>query len=240
MKTMKTMKTMKHNYSIKAIGVVAIMVLMTTQASAQTGPGSDVLAADASGNTVKVVDNKGTIKYFQSNNGITQITNTTNEKTTTTWQLGGTLTDDTYIDATGKVFALDGLTLSSATASTNAVTGSKNGDGGTATGYTLLVRDEATGAVQKMLATSLINAGVAEEVLTADFTTAAPLTSAAIDGLTTVSNRISVFRNGIKLRQTGSTPDWTLGTLTAAGKIVFNAEAGDFYSGDVIEVQWVK
>jgi hypothetical protein len=52
----------------------------------------------------KVVDNKGTIKYFQSNNGITQITNTTADKTTTTWQLGGTLTEDTFIDATGSIW----------------------------------------------------------------------------------------------------------------------------------------
>lgn len=233
------MKTMKHNYSIKAIGVAAIMALMTTQASAQTVPGPAVNVTKGA-NTVKVVDNKGTIKYFQSNNGITQITNTTADVTTTTWQLGGTLTDDTYIDATGKVFALDGLTLSSATASTNAVSGSKNGDGGTGIGYTLLVRDEATGKVQKMLATSLIDAGVDEVVLVADITTIAPLTTAAITGLTTASNRISVFRNGIKLRQTGSTPDWTLGTLTEAGKIKFTAAAGDFYIDDVIEVQWVK
>jgi hypothetical protein len=51
---------------------MAILVLASNKVSAQTAPG-DVAKST---NTVKVVDNKGTIKYFQSNNGITQITNT--------------------------------------------------------------------------------------------------------------------------------------------------------------------
>jgi hypothetical protein len=101
-------------------------------------------------NTVKVVDNKGTIKYFQSNNG-TQITNTTADKTTTTWQLGGTLTEDTFIDATGKVFGLQGhITALDASAD------------GASTGYTLLVSDDATGKVERVL-TTLIQGGVAEK-----------------------------------------------------------------------------
>jgi hypothetical protein len=69
---------------------MAILVLASNKVSANR-PGGDVAKST---NTVKVVDNKGTIKYFQSNNGITQITNTTADKTTTTWQLG-TLTEDT-------------------------------------------------------------------------------------------------------------------------------------------------
>ena len=238
-KTSKTMKTMKQNYFLKAAGVVAILVMASNQVSAQTTPGAAVNVAKQTTNTVKVIDNKGTIKYFQSNNGITQITNTTADVTTTTWQLGGALTANTYIDATGRVFALDGLSLITSAASTNAVTGSKFGDAGTATGYTLLVRDEATGAVQKMAATSLINAGVDESVLTADFSTT-PFTTAVITGLATVANRISVFRNGIKLRQTGATPDWILGATTDVGKIKFTTAAGNFYIGDIIEVQWVK
>jgi hypothetical protein len=229
MKTMKTIKTMKKNYFLKAFGIVTILALSTNHLSAQA-TGDVVKGA----NTVKVVDNKGTIKYFQSNNGITQITNTTGDKTTTTWQLGGTLTDDTYIDATGKKFALDGLELTTMAASTDAVTGSVHG--GTTSGYTLLVRDEATGAVKKMAATSLIQGGVDEDVLSTD-KAAGTYTTAAITGLPTVANRISVYRNGIKLRQlAGGAPDWTL----SSGAIAFTAAAGEMYSGDVIEVQWVQ
>jgi hypothetical protein len=225
---------MKKNYSLKAFGIVAILALMSNQASAQTTTGN-VVKGVGSIPTVKVVDNKGTIKYFQSNNGITQIVNTTGDKTTTTWQLGGVLTDNTYIEAgTGKVFALDGLALATGAASTDATTGSSHNSATPGTGYTLLVRDELTGAVQKMLATSLIDGGVYESVLTVD-SGATPDDIAAITGITTVSNRISVFRNGIKLRQMG-TPDWSL----SAGKIVFTPAAGPFYAGDVIEVQWVK
>jgi hypothetical protein len=231
MKPFKTTKTMKKNYLLKAFGVVAIMALLTTQANAQTTPGVAVNVTKGP-NTVKVIDNKGTIKYFQSNNGITQITNTTADKTTTTWQLGGTLTENTYINAEGKAFGLKGLDLTAVAAATDTVS--------SATGYTLLVSNGATGEVERLLATSLITAGVGEFVLAADIVAATPYTTVAITGLPTVANRISVFRNGIKLRQTSTTPDWTLGTTTDAGKIKFTADAGDFYTADVIEVQWVN
>ena len=228
----KTMKTMKTNKLLKLIPVMGIMALCTTQVQAQTTSTTSTNVSQT-GTAIKVVDNKGTIKYFQSNNGITQITSTTaGSATTTTWQLGGTLTDNTYIDVDGKVFTLNGLALETGTASTDATSES---DAGTGTGFTLLVRDEATGATKKMLASSLINGGVYEVVLTAD-QPAGDFVTAVIPGLTTVSNRISVFRNGVKLRQTG-TSDWT---LTTDGKIDFSATAGIFYTGDIIEVQWVK
>lgn len=226
MKTIQTINTMKKNYLLKAFGVLAFMALLTTQTNAQTAVGSDVAKG---ANTVKVIDNKGTIKYLQANNGITQITNTTGDVTTTTWQLGGTLTDDTYIDATGKVFGLKGLDITASAASAD----------GVAAGYTLLVNDAVTGKVQRLLATSLISAGVNEVALTENVGAGA-YTTTLITGLPTVSNRISVFRNGIKLRQTSSSADWTLGVEGNAGKIVFNAAAGALYSGDVIEVQWVN
>ncbi|MDI5950319.1 hypothetical protein QLS91_11870 [Flavobacterium sp. LB2P84] len=226
----KTKNNFTKKYVFKAYGILFLLILMSNQATAQKTSGDFIKG----GNTVKVVDNKGTIKYFQSSNGITQITNTTNDKTTTTWQLGGTLTDNTYIDATGKVFALDGLALSALPASTNALSGSKNGDGGSGSGYTLLVRNEATGAVEKMLATSLITGGVAEFVLGSDFAAGVYVT-AVIPAITTVPNKISVFRNGIKLRQTGSA-DWSIG----GGVVTFTAAAGEFYTGDVIEIQWIN
>ena len=232
-KTMKPMKIMKKIQLIKLIPVLGIMALCTTQVQAQTTSTTDA-ATTKTDAAIKVVDNKGTIKYFQSNNGITQITSTSSgSATTTTWQLGGTLTDNTYIDVDGNVFALNGLALETGTASTDAADGT---DAGAGTGYALLVRDEATGATKKMLASSLINGGVYEVVLGADYAAGVFVTD-AIPGLTTVSNRISVFRNGIKLRQfTSNTEDWTL----SSGTIDFTSDAGVFYTGDVIEVQWVK
>jgi hypothetical protein len=64
--------------------------------------------------------------------------------------MGGTLTEDTFIDATGKVFGLQGLDITALDASA---------DG--STGYTLLVSDDATGKVER--ATTLIQGGVAEK-----------------------------------------------------------------------------
>lgn len=215
-KTIKTMKTMKQNYFLKAAGVFAFLVLMSNQATAQSaGPVAKL------GTAVKVVDNKGTIKYFQSNNGITQIVNATGDVTTTTWQLGGTLTENTYIDATGKVFGLKGLDI----------TALKSSVDGTAAGYTLLVSDATTGKVERLLATSLIQGGATDDELTANKTAA--YTILGTTGLTTEVNRISVFRNGIKLRAA----DWVL----ASGAITITPTTDlPLYSGDVLNVQWVK
>ena len=100
--------------------------------------------------TVRVIDNKGTKKYLQVKNGLTLLTDATPDGgIVSTFQLGGTLTDDTYIDATGAIFALDGIELinpSTDSASTNAVNGEvAKGGAAAGTGYTLLVRDEETG-----------------------------------------------------------------------------------------------
>ena len=204
------------------------MALITLQVKAQsTASVAKALTA------IKVVDNKGTIKYFQSNNGITQIVNTTGALTTTTWQLGGTLTDNTYIDVNGKAFALDGLALTSLAASTNTTTLSSHGTG---SGYTLLVRDEATGAVQKMLATNLISGGVGNCTVSTDVVSGADYTSTAFAGLATVKNRVSVYRNGVKLLQ----GDWAFDT-TDVTKIKITTTADlPIYADDVIEVQWIK
>jgi hypothetical protein len=63
------------------------------------------------------------------------------------------LTEDTFIDATGKVFGLQGLDITALDASAD----------GASTGYTLLVSDDATGKVERVLATTLIQGGVAEK-----------------------------------------------------------------------------
>lgn len=213
---------MKKNYFLRAATIVAILVLASNQVSAQTVPGAAVNVIKGT-NTVKVIDNKGTIKYFQSNNGITQITNTTADKTTTTWQLGGTLTEDTYIDATGKTFGLKGLDMTALTPSAD----------GTAAGYTLLVSDASTGKVERVLATTIIQGGFVEKVLAADTAADYVIADTELVGLPTVTNKISVYRNGIKLRQS----DFAL----AAGAITIKPTTDlPLYSADVLEIQWVK
>ena len=182
---------------------------------------------------VKVIDNKGTIKYLQVQNGITTLSNTTNDVTTTTWQLGGTLTDSTWIDVDTKVFGLDGIDLINAEiASTDATTGS---DHGTGSGYTLLVRDEATGAIKKLLATDLIQSG--HQVYTA---TAGQTTYTINSGGTPLPDfsKVFVFRNGSKLvanlDYTISGDDVTLVPATTGNNI------WAVYADDTIEVQFVK
>lgn len=197
------------------LGVFALFIFAFSSMSAQSA--GDV----AKGSTaVKVIDNKGTIKYFQSSNGITQIVNTTANVTTTTWQLGGTLTDATYINTDGKVFALDGLTYTALSAE------AAEGD---ELGYSLLVRDETTGATRTLLASDLLDSG--QEAFTAtDGQTTYSLTGSPT--LPTFS-QVWVYRNGAKLI---GTTDYTVSgsavTLTLAGYPV--------YAGDVIEIQYIK
>ena len=203
------------------LGVLALFMLAFSFTNAQTTNASTgVDQGDAAGPSIKVIDNKGTIKYLQSNNGITTITSTgTGNLTTTTWQLGGELTEDTYIDATGQVFALEGLTYSALSAATT--------EGGA--GYSLLVRDEVTGATRTLLASELLDSG--QEAFTAtDGQTAYSLTGSPT---LPIFKQVWVYRNGAKLI---GTTDYTVSgsvvTLTLAGYPV--------YAGDVIEVQYVK
>lgn len=194
-------------------------------------------------NAVKVIDNKGTIKYLQSSNGITTLTNTTSDVTTTTWQLGGTLTDDTYIDVDGNVFALDGIDITTVSASTNAISDDDAQSGSpTGSGYTLLVRNEATGAIEKLKVSELmITGGHHVEVLTSD--TSSDL-QFAVSGVSTDYKKVSVYRNGAKLVGGDTSSTWTNDYSVATDQVTINVggtgELSTLYTTDVIEVQWVK
>ena len=196
-------------------------------------PGAAVGANDDG--AIKVIDNKGTIKYLQVKNGLTTLSNTTNDVTTTTWQLGGTLTDSTWIDVDNVVFGLDGLDLIDNTtdsASTDAVDGS---DHGTGTGFTILVRDEATGAVKKMLATDLIQSG--HQVFTA---TAGQTAYSVTSGGTPLPDfsKVFVFRNGAKLI---ANLDYTIaGDDVTLVPTTTGVNTWAVYEDDIIEVQFVK
>jgi len=237
------MKTNLSKNWMKVAGLTLALTSFALVANAQTATGTDVLKTAGKTNSgtakpVRVIDNKGTIKYLQVNNGLTQVVNTTNEVTTTTWQLGGTLTDNTYIDVDGKVFALDGIALESGTASADASTES---DHGTGTGWTLLVRDEATGAVRKLLFKDLVKGGQTSVALTAA-TAAADYTYTDATFPVDV-NKVSVYRNGAKLLAgTDYTVTGAPGAATVTVKKASGADPEDyiFMVGDRIEVQWIK
>lgn len=222
---------MKKSTIIKISFAFVCFVFTTVKMSAQS------TAPVAKGATaVRLIDNKGTIKYLQSNNGITQIVNTTGDKTTTTWQLGGTLTDNTYIDVSGKVFGLDGIDLVPAgtAASTDATDKSARGTG---TSWTLLVRDEATGAIKKLMASSLLESGETTKTATADVATL-DIPAIGVKAGAQNKSRIWVYRNGAKLLPTDF--------VVVADQVTVNAVAGtgndawSILTGDVFEVQWLK
>ncbi len=184
-------------------GVGALHSQTTTAVAKQTEVDytSGSVALDGS---IKLIDNFGTVKFLQSSNGITSITNnSTTDITTTTLQLGGILTDNTYIDVDGNTFAIDGINITAASPSTNAISGDKAKPGSTplGSGYTLLVRNETTGAIEKLLLSALdIVAGT--QIFNSSSTPAVSSSNSdyQITGAGTIQiEKTLVFRNGVKL-----------------------------------------
>ncbi|WP_417799583.1 hypothetical protein [Tenacibaculum sp.] len=235
------MKTITNKFKI-ALLAVGFLVVGTVSAQTTDATSANITKANADGETIRLIDNKGTIKYLQSNNGITTITSTTaGNRTTTTWQLGGTLNENTYIDVDGNAFALDGIELVTVgtgagelQASTDATTES---DHGTGTGFTILVRDEATGATKKLLATDLIQSGREEYTADAAAETANSATI-TVTGMPLNASKVLVYRNGAKLR---AGTDYTLTTDTVT--LVPQTTAPydwNIYADDFFEVHWIK
>jgi hypothetical protein len=223
---------------------------MAMTANAQTTTGTITKQANVAygtggaGGAIKVIDNKGTVKYLQAQNGMTVFTNTTGEVTTTTWQLGGTLTADTYIDVAGKKFGLDNLTL--VTDATTATTPTAVHDG-TGTGFTVLIRDEATGAIQKIKLSDLLNVTAGHSVFTIGATYLPGTSAISFDvtyGTTTMPalnvNKVSVYRNGIKLE---AAADYSVDATTGKENFVKVTPVSadwQFFTDDKIEVHWIK
>lgn len=225
------------------IAIAAIAFMSYGAVNAQTAGGATTslgkgaeAAADAQGGHVRVIDNKGTKKFLTSNNGITMFTdNAPDGGIVTTWQLGGTLTESTIIDTNGQTFAITGTADASADAAATAYD---------ATGYTLVVRDEATGEMKKLLVTDLITSGqtyftAANNQLTYDVSavTATPTMAGAQIPLPEYS-KVWVYRNGAKLI---AGVDYTIAastvTLDPTGSV---GGAWAVYAGDIIEVQYYK
>jgi hypothetical protein len=233
------LNTMKNNYfkNTLKLGMTAIFIMALGTANAQTTSGDGV--------SVRVIDNKGTIKYLQTNNGITSITSTdVGNKTTTTWQLGGTLASNTDIDLAGNIFSLDQVTQIDASSVLDADKAATTTSliAGTTTGYTIIVRDEATGALKKMLASDLIEVGITE-LTSIDLATAATTAFTGVIGIsaTIPISKVSLYRNGTKLR---AGVDYT---VTIADQINITTVAGDdglqdfnLYASDILEVHWIK
>ena len=248
---------MKTNYL--KVGVLGLMMMAGAAVNAQTTDATEATLIKNAGDgvSVRVIDNKGTIKYLQTNNGITSITSTTaGNSTTTTWQLGGELTDNTYIDAGGAIFSLDGIQLvdpSTAAATDIAATSSVTRSGhvagttttlSTDTGWTVVIRDEATGEFKKILASDLVSTGHAEVTLAADGDLDIPATGLAS---ATPLSKVSVYRNGAKLRSgaTTTTPDYTITaddviTLAPVAATATSTDDWSTLAGDVIEVHWMN
>ncbi len=191
------------------------------------------------GGSIRVIDNKGTIKFLQAKNGITQITNTApNGGVVTTWQLGGKFEDDVTLDVNGKYLKFASVlqnTDTKATASGAVTTLATQATIGTS-GLILLMRDEATGTMVKVLASDLVKGGQMKVAATADGTAPA-LTETTIPGDYT---KVWVYRNGAKLV---ANDDYTV----AAGVVTLSADADvadpdhwQIFSGDVFEVQWIR
>jgi hypothetical protein len=178
--------------------------------------------------SIKLIDNQGTIKYLQVKNGITSLTNASasaGNETVTTLSLGGVLSTDTFIDASGVVFGLKGSDQETGNAATSSTLNTS--------GYTLAVFDEATGEIKKLLVSALDVVGASDTFVVA----ATPLTTytVAIAGLSLTPGKTFVFRNGVKLTASGTTPDYT----TSGSSVIIDASV-PLFSGDIIEVQYIN
>lgn len=227
---------MKKRNLFKLAALTAVFALAGMFASAQTSLPTDSATTRqyADGPSIKVIDNKGTVKYIQSNNGITSITSTlSGQQTVTTFQLGGTLTDSTFIDLNGNPFGLNNLTYNS-----------------TGRTYEFVVIDSTTGEFRKLKMNDFVDAGNFISVLSADVATATHVIT--LTGVTLESYKtVYVFRNGAKLlagvdyeitNATNSTVTLMRGGAGAQyGTVPSGAyENYPLYAGDRIEIQFIK
>lgn len=193
---------------------------------------------------VKLIDNKGTIKYLQSDNGLTTVsTSSPSGGVQVTWKLGGTLMENTYIDVRGNVFGLDSIQLTTVDAATSGTLGLDHAVS-PGSGWTLLVRNEATGAIEKMLATDLVQSGHQVYTITepgqatagVNVTYASNVYTFTVTGVTLPAfDNVYVYRNGAKLIATIDYAPATSSTFTISVTTDL-----PIYDNDVIELHYVK
>ena len=243
MKTSINLKTRKMKNNYLKLGMMAAVMLSASIGFAQTTSGSIGKSANttlgSAGGSVKVIDNKGTIKYLQSKNGLTTFTDLAPDGgVVTTWQLGGVLTDPTTITTDGtNTLNIAGLVAEGSGITGAATTGTLN-----TSGYTLVVRDEDTGALKKILAADIL-AGAAITGIrknlpqTGDAIAPFDINVSGLPIIDATNNfKLSVYRNGVKLRF------GTDFTSTVAATLNITADATDLpiYDGDVFEVHYLN
>jgi len=215
---------MKKRNLFKLAALTAVFALGSMFANAQVVTGNipvqnqAVMGQDSG--YVKVIDNKGTVKYIQTANGLTTFTNTApSGGIVTTFQLGGTLNSNTYIDVNGKEFGLVGLD----TIETEGVN------------YELVVTDPATGNLRRLAFDGLITAGRVVYPMTADVIIIGATHNIPVPGIPLAYEKVYVYRNGAKLL---ASTDYIISSNTVTLNISTDLPA--LYNGDIIEVHYVK
>ncbi len=238
---MKTI-TNKFKIALAAVGLFAIGTANAQQTTGNITRNTEVLPGAGTTGSIRVIDNKGTIKYLNSSNGITMLTNDANGKTTTTWQLGGELTSATTIDINGQSFTLDGAQFNLLnTAAINTGAGATADDAAATTaggdGYMLLVRDEDSGQVKKLLLSDLIQQGRGQA--SADGTDEGANSKTIALPFAPTQDNVMVYRNGAKLI---AGTDYTVtGTnLTIAPDTATGTQGWEIYDGDFFEYHFSK
>ncbi|WCC43139.1 hypothetical protein PJJ26_04775 [Tenacibaculum finnmarkense] len=238
---------MKKTNSFKLAMVAVGMLTIGTVSAQQTDATNADLAKQAT--AVKSVDNKGTIKHVQVANGLTEATDAATN--VTTFQLGGTLVAPTTITsdaAAGNSLNIEGIAgvdkaqMLAGIAGTPGSENFKPADSFNTAGLTLMVRDETTGEIKKLLAADVAAylETLAKNVYAKDELTAAPAgdyTIAVADLPIPVllkPARLFVYRNGVKLLQSD------LDFITTPGSVIIKQAAVTLYNEDVIEVQYTN
>ncbi|MBE7692439.1 hypothetical protein [Tenacibaculum finnmarkense] len=235
---------MKKTNSFKLAMVAVGMLTIGTVSAQQIDATNADLAKQAT--AVKSVDNKGTIKHVQVANGLTEATDAATN--VTTFQLGGDLVAPTTITASaGKALNIAGIAgvdkaqMLAGIAGTPGSENFKPADSFNTAGLTLMVRDETTGEIKKLLAADVAAylETLAKNVYASEPVAAAP----AGDYTITVADlpipvllkpaRLFVYRNGVKLLQSDL-------DLTTAGEVTIKQSAVTLYKDDVIEVQYTN
>ena len=232
------------------IGKQTEAILGQVTSGADATAAADVFTAPTAGavtqgGAIRVIDNKGTKKFLQVQNGITQVTDTAPDGgIITTWQLGGDLVTDTEIDFNGSALSFENVVQVDNSDTTNGVPAitTKADSDGTTTGWTLLVRDEATGDIKKMLASDLIVSGqtvftATMGTLTYDVAVGSPALAGAQIPLPAYQ-KVWVYRNGAKLL---AGLDYTVsGSVVTLVEAPSTGDSWTLFTGDIIEVQYVK
>jgi hypothetical protein len=226
-----TFNTIKMKHRLLKQGLFALAFAVGSTAMAQTTDANDanINRYGEADKIVKLVDNKGTIKYLQSNNGITTITSTSSgHETTTTWQLGGELIEDTTIKLGDNEFGFEGV-------------------GEDKEERTLLVLDDNNN-LKKVelneiagLVTGVYKPHTVVETDITDASSDPPVTKnldITVEGIPEITTKadsnafkLSVYRNGIKLR---IIEDFTV----AEGKVTIITKP--LYKDDEFEIHYIE